>query len=54
LIIADNATRVVEDVKRIKAKPMVPDHIPVYGHIYVCKVERLVEVPDATAVGKAT
>jgi len=44
LTIADNAASVVEDVKRIKAHPLVPKYIPVYGYIYDCKTGRLVEV----------
>jgi carbonic anhydrase len=53
LTIADNAASVVEDVKRIKAHPLVPKYIPVYGYIYDCKTGRLVEVPEATTAGKA-
>ena len=54
LTIADNAASVVEDVKRIKAHPLVPNDIPVYGYIYDCKTGQLVEVAEATAAGKAT
>jgi len=54
LTIADNAASVVEDVKRIKAHPLVSSNIPVYGYIYDCKTGKLVEVPEATAAGKAT
>jgi len=53
LTIGDNAASVVEDVKRIKAHPLVPGYIPVYGYIYDCKTGKLVEVPEATASGKA-
>lgn len=53
LTITDNAASVVEDVKRIKAHPLVPDNVPVYGYIYDCKTGQLVEVPEATAAGKA-
>jgi carbonic anhydrase len=53
LTIADNAASVAEDVARIKAHPLVPDYIPVYGYIYDCRSGRLVEVPEATAAGKA-
>ncbi|GAB4353168.1 MAG: carbonic anhydrase [Gammaproteobacteria bacterium] len=53
LTIKDLATSVVEDVERIKAHPLVPKNIPVYGYIYDCKTGRLMEVPDATAVGRA-
>jgi carbonic anhydrase len=40
-------------VKRIKAHPLVPKYIPVYGYINDRKTGRLVEVPEATAAGKA-
>ena len=53
LTIADNAGSVVEDVKRIKAHPLVPKYIPVHGYIYDCRTGRLVEVPEATTAGKA-
>jgi len=53
LTISDNAASVVEDVKRIKAHPLVPGDIPVYGYIYDCKTGRLMEVPEATAAGRA-
>lgn len=53
LTIADNAASVVEDVKRIKAHPLVPGDVPVYGYIYDCKTGRLVEIPEATVAGKA-
>jgi len=52
LTIADNPASVVEDVKRIRTHPLVPEYIPVYGYIYDCKSGRLVEVPEATAAGK--
>ena len=47
------AASVVEDVKRIKAHPLVPPYIPVYGYIYDCKTGQLVEVAEATAAGRA-
>ena len=33
---------------------LVPKHIPVYGYTYDCRSGRLVEVPEATAAGRAT
>ena len=54
LTISDNAQSVVEDVRRIKGHPLVPTDIPVYGYIYDCKSGKLIEVPEATAAGKAT
>jgi len=52
LTISDNEASVVEDVRRIKAHPLVADYIPVYGYIYDCKTGQLVEVPEATAAGR--
>jgi len=54
LTIADNAASVVEDVTRIRNHPLVPSTIPVYGYIYDVRSGRLVEVPEATAAGKAS
>ncbi len=53
LTIGDNAKSVVADVKRIRAHPLVPSNIPIHGYIYDVKLGTLVEVPDATAAGKA-
>jgi carbonic anhydrase len=53
LTISDNAQSVTEDVLRIKAHPLVPAGIPVYGYIYDCKTGKLIEVPDATGAGAA-
>src|ERR1019366_403058 len=51
LTIADNASSVVEDVARIRAHPLVPGRIPIYGDIYDLSSGRLNEVPDATKAG---
>jgi len=40
-------------VKRIRSRPLVPGHIPIYGYYYDVKSGRLVEVPEASAAGKA-
>jgi carbonic anhydrase len=45
---------VLEDVTRIRNHPLVPSTIPVYGYIYDVRSGRLVEVPEATAAGKAS
>jgi hypothetical protein len=47
-------TALDENGNRIKAHPLVPDYIPVHGYIYECKTAGLVEVPEATAAGKAS
>jgi carbonic anhydrase len=54
LTIADAEGSVVEDVARIRNHPLVPKNIPVYGYIYDVRTGRLVEVPAATAAGKAS
>jgi len=54
LTISDNAASVFEDVTRIRNHPLVPANIPVYGYIYDVRTGRLVEVPQATAAGKAS
>ncbi|NOQ16784.1 MAG: carbonic anhydrase [Methyloprofundus sp.] len=51
LTIKDQAVSVTEDVSRIKAHPLVPADIPVYGYIYDVKTGLLIEVPEATEVG---
>ena len=53
LTISDQAQSVTEDVARIKANPLVPKSIPVYGYIYDVKTGKLVEVSAATAAGAA-
>ncbi len=53
LTIKNLAGSVVEDVQRIKDHPLVPKDIPVYGYIYDVKSGKLIEVPEATAIGKA-
>jgi carbonic anhydrase len=53
LTFSDQARSVVADVARIKAHPLVPKHIPVYGYIYDVATGRLNEVGEATKVGKA-
>ena len=54
LPISDLTASVVEDVRRIRENPLVPKYIPIYGYIYDVKPGALVEVPEATALGKAS
>lgn len=54
LTISDQAESVTEDVARIKSHPLVPGRIAVHGYIYDVTTGRLVEVPAATAAGRAT
>jgi carbonic anhydrase len=53
LTIKDQLNSVTADVRRIRNHPLVPKEIPIYGYIYDVKTGRLVEVPEATEVGRA-
>jgi carbonic anhydrase len=53
LTIADQTGSVVDDVRRIRNHPLVPSGIPIHGFVYDVRTGRLVEVPDATAAGRA-
>ena len=53
LTIKDQAESVTADVQRIRHHPLVPGEIPIYGYIYDVKSGKLLEVPTATAAGKA-
>lgn len=53
LTIKNQEQSVLDDITRIRNHPLVPSSIPVYGYIYDCKTGRLIEVPAATAAGKA-
>jgi len=53
LTIADQKQAVVDDVERIRNHPLVPKTIPVYGFIYDVRSGKLIEVADATEIGKA-
>lgn len=53
LTIKEQAQSVTDDVQRIRRHPLVPKAIPIYGYIYDVKTGALVEVPAATAAGKA-
>ena len=50
---SDNAKSGVADVQRIRSHPLVPGRIPIYGYIYDVKTGKLIEVPEATAIGRA-
>ena len=51
LTISDREQSVVEDVQRIRAHPLVPGDIPIYGYLYDVRSGRLLEVAEATRVG---
>ncbi len=54
LTIRDQVESVIADVKRLRHHPLVPRDIAIYGLIYDVKTGRLIEVPQATAIGKAS
>ena len=51
--IANQAASVVQDVRRIREHSLVPATIPIYGYIYDVRSGKLIEVPEATAAGRA-
>jgi carbonic anhydrase len=53
LTIKDQPQSVIDDVERIRRSPLVPRDIPIYGYVYSVETGRLVEVPQATAIGRA-
>ncbi len=54
LTIRNQADSVATDVERIRRHPLVPGDIPIYGYVYHVDTGRLVEVPEATAIGRAS
>ncbi len=52
LTIANQAESVCADVQRIRSHPLVPAEIPIYGYVYDVKTGRLVEVSEATRIGR--
>lgn len=54
LTVASQTGAVVDDVRRIRNHPLVPARIPIYGYLYDVRTGRLIEVPEATAIGAAS
>jgi carbonic anhydrase len=50
--IKDQASSVVQDVRRIREHPLVAKHIPIYGYIYHVHSGNLIEVTEATEAGR--
>jgi carbonic anhydrase len=44
---------VVEDVKRIRNHSLVPRDLPIYGYVYEIETGRLIEVAEASEVGRS-
>jgi carbonic anhydrase len=53
LTIKDQSQAVLDDVARIRAHPLIPKSIPVYGYVYDVKSGKLTEVAGAKATGAA-
>lgn len=53
LTISDPRQSVIDDVRRIREHPLVPNRIPIHGFIYQVETGKLVEVEEASAVGAA-
>jgi carbonic anhydrase len=48
---ADLNASVIDDVRRIRAHPLVPSRIPIHGYVYDVRSGRLIEVPGAREAG---
>lgn len=53
LTIHDQQKSIVADVRRIRSHALVPPSIPIYGYLYEVKTGQLIEVSEATEIGKA-
>src|SRR5512138_2223759 len=53
LTIDDREQAVVQDVRRIRQHPLVPRSIPIHGFLYDVASGRLIEVEEATRVGRS-
>ena len=52
LTFRDLEQSVIDDVARIRRHPLVPGDIPIYGYYYDVRTGRLVEVPEASRLGR--
>jgi len=54
LTIRDQASSVTTDVERIRTHALVPRDIPIHGFVYQVESGRLIEIPGATEIGRAS
>jgi carbonic anhydrase len=54
LTFEDEKTSVVNDVRRIRHHPLVPRDIPIYGLVYDVRTGRLIDVQEATELGRGS
>jgi carbonic anhydrase len=52
LTIGNQSESVVADVRHIRMHPLVPQDIPIYGYIYDVTTGKLMEVKEATELGR--
>ena len=52
--IKDQAASVLQDVRRIRQHPLVPNDIPIYGYVYDVRTGRLDPVEAAIEAGRPT
>jgi carbonic anhydrase len=52
LTIKNQADSIVADVQRIRTHPLVPQEIVIFGYIYDVRTGKLIEIPEATKVGR--
>jgi len=52
LTIYNQPQSVIDDVRRIREHPLVPQSIAIYGFLFDVKTGRLIEIPEATAIGQ--
>jgi len=53
LTIDDREEAVVQDVRRIRQHPLVPSDLPIHGFLYDVGSGRLIEVQEATRIGRS-
>jgi carbonic anhydrase len=54
LTFEDETSSVITDVRRIRHHPLVPRDIPIYGFVYDVRTGKLIEVAEATEIGRAS
>lgn len=54
LTIREQGPSVIADVTRVRHHPLVPPEIPIFGYIFDVKTGRLIEVEQATEIGRAS
>lgn len=52
LTIRDQKESVIADVRHIRLHPLVPQDIPIYGYLYDVKSGKLMEIREATELGR--